>query len=150
MKKLFLALAFVLGTASAHAAVTLPSSTAPVTSDAHCQYKLADARAGLGNLKVAGFVTQQKSADGARVVGYFAYHDPANPKADSVDAIAFVLVDVPSNRELTLLVAYVKGAEKVVYKREVRREVEKQPDGTLKVKEALGPCFERITDKISQ
>jgi len=135
-KVLFLVLALGM-VGIAHAAPTTVSqhslNKGPVVSDAHCKYKLDDARSGLKDLVAVGFVPRQTSPDGNRQMGFMFYHNPDNKDAESVDAFALIMVDKRApDKELTFMVVYVGPKQSVVFKREVSK------DG-----KSLGPCFER-------
>lgn len=140
MKKVILSVFMLLGMLGVASATTTTVSTAgsapaAAPSDAQCKYKLADARAGLKDLVVLGFVPRSQSEDGNRVLGTMIYHDPKSKDEKSQDAFALVLIDKKAGGELTLVVMYVGEKKAVVYEREIK-------DG-----KTLGPCFEKKVEE---
>lgn len=116
MKKLILAVLMAVGMVGVANATEAP---APTAATAQCKYKLEDARAGLKNYTIAGFVPRAQSEDGNRVLGMTLYHNPASANKDSVDAIALVLVDKQAQKELTFAVVYIGPKKSVVFKRKL-------------------------------
>jgi len=142
MKRVVLAVLLALGvTTVVHAQPnsTELTSISAAPSDAQCKYKLTDAVAGLKELKVIAFEPKAQSPDGNRVSGTLFFHNPKSSKADSVDAMALVLIDKAAGKQLTFLVAYLDGNKAILYKREVSK------DG-----KTVGPCFEKEVKDISK
>lgn len=150
MKKILLVLTLVAFGASAQASVTTLETTSPLVVDAHCKYKLSDARAGLESYKAVAFRKIDESPDKTKVAGFVLYHNPKNEDPKSVDAITLVVLDLQNKKELTLLVTYRYGNQMVIYEREKKKVLEKQPDGTLQPKERLGFCFNRTESTIKE
>lgn len=128
MKKIVLAVLMAVGMmGTAYAGV--PTSTTVTSSDAQCKYKLSDARAGLKDLTLVGFSPRGESEDHNRVFGIMVYHNAKSKSAESVDALALVMIDKAANKQLTFAVVYVGPEKSVVFKREMKDG--KEP----------GPCF---------
>jgi hypothetical protein len=124
MKKVILSVFMVLGMMGiANATPVTVSTPAPAAvSDAACKYKLADARAGLKDFVVLGFIPRQQSEDGNRVLGTMVYHNPKNKSATSQDAFALVLLDKQAGAELTVFEREINGKK-------------------------LGPCFNKKVEE---
>ena len=97
-----------------------------------CQYTVEDARSGLKDYAIMGFVLREESADKNTKYGFMLYHNPKSNNPKSLDAMTLIMTDKKyPNTEMTFMVIYNYDGTDVIFQRQIINNAK------------LGQCFDK-------